>query len=37
MNRQQWVSYTGIVIMLFLLAITFIWHLSIGTKTIECN
>lgn len=37
MNRQQWVSYTGIVIMLFLLAITFIWHLSIGTKTIDVS
>ena len=37
MSRQQWVSYTGIGIMLLLLVITFIWHLSIGTKSIELS
>jgi len=34
MSRQQWVSYSGIAVMLMLMLITFIWHLSIGTKTI---
>jgi len=34
MNRQQWVSYSGILLMLFALACVFIWHLSMGTKMI---
>lgn len=37
MKRQQWLSYTGIIIMLALLLVSFIWHLSIGTKTITLN
>lgn len=34
MNRQQWLSYSGMIVMLLLLFFTFIWHLSIGTKVI---
>ncbi len=34
MSRQQWLSYSGIIVMLLLLVFTFIWHLSIGTKVI---
>ncbi|TEW54658.1 iron ABC transporter permease [Psychromonas sp. RZ22] len=37
MKRQKWLSYTGIMIMLVLLTLTFIWHLSIGTKTIPIS
>lgn len=34
MSRQQWLSSTGIVLMLALLLLTLVWHLSVGTKTI---
>ena len=35
MNRQQWLSSTGVIVMLVLLVLALIWHLSIGTKTIS--